>query len=184
MADSKKPKTNTSGTIGMVIGLIGAAAPIITAALDKIPAKEKPAKLSEPLVIVPDLYAKGFPLTLEQASEKLTSEGFKVISSKMALSDAKPKYRECLDTQVVDSRPKSGTKVKPGTTVIVRYITQEVVDESRRMFDDAEAHKAELRAQKTITRQKQVEQTKEVALGVVTKATGGVRKIFNRQTKE
>lgn len=184
MADAKKSNNNVGGTIGMVIGLVSAAAPIITAALDKLPAKDKSTKASEPLAVVPDLYTKGFPLTLEQAKEKLSSEGFGVIASEMTVSNAKPKYKDCIDTQVVDSRPRSGEKTKPGTTVIVRYVTQEVIDESRRLFTELETQKAELRAQKSASRQEKIEQTKQLAVDVVGKTKSGVEKIFTRQGRK
>lgn len=184
MADSKKQKGNVGGTIGMVIGLIGAAAPIVTAALEKMPVKTEPQKEIEPLVTVPDICEKGFPLTLEQATEKLSSEGFKVIASEMVLNDAKPKYRTCIDTQVVDSRPKSKSKVKPGTTVVVRYISQDVINESRRLFDEAEQNKVEVRAQKTADRQKQIEQTKQVAADVIGRTKSSIGRIFTRSGRK
>lgn len=167
MADSKKPSGNVGGTIGMIIGLVSAAAPILTAALNKLPEKSDSVDI---LVSVPDLYTKGFPLTLEQATEKLSSEGFGVIASEMVLNDAKAKYRDCIDMQIVDSRPKSREKVKPGTTVIVRYITQDVIDESKRLFVEHERNKAEIRAQKTASRQDKIEKVKS-----------GVIKIFSRK---
>lgn len=184
MDDSKKQKGNISGTIGMLIGLIGAAAPIITTALEKMPAKSEPRQTAESLVIIPDLYTKGFPLTLEQASEKLSSEGFKVISSKMTLKDAKPKYRECIDMQVVDSRPRSRAKAKPGTTVIVRYITQDVIDESQKTFYEEERRKLEKKAQRTAGRQKQLEQTKQFAAGVINKTKNSAKKMFSRRDRK
>lgn len=167
MADSKKSSGNVGGTIGMIIGLVSAAAPIVTAALNKLPEKSDSVDI---LVSVPDLYTKGFPLTLEQATEKLSSEGFGVIASKMVLSDAKAKYRDCIDKQIVDSRPKSREKVKPGTTVIIRYITQDVIDESKRLFVEYERNKAEIRAQKTASRQDKIDKIKSE-----------VTKIFSRK---
>lgn len=173
MAEQKAPKSNAGGTIGMIIGLVGAAAPIITAALDKLPAKTETPGSAEPLVAVPELYTKGFPLTFEQASEKLSSEGFKVIGSKMLPADAKPKYRDCIDNQVIASRPKSKEKVKPGTTVILRYITQEVIDESRRIFTEEERQKNEAKAKKAADRQEKMAKVKET-----------VEKILPHHTRE
>ena len=53
------------------------------------------------------------------------------------MSEADPKYRHCEDTQVIDSNPKKGVRVKVGTTVCLRYITAEVIEESQKIFDDS-----------------------------------------------
>lgn len=69
---------------------------------------------------------------MEQAEELLTERGLKVSKSKLRMKEADPKYRDYEDTQVIDSNPKQGVKVKIGTTVCLRYITAEVIEESQR----------------------------------------------------
>lgn len=48
------------------------------------------------------------------------------------MKEADPKYHDYEDTQVIDSNPKQGTKVKIGTTVCLRYITAEVIEASQK----------------------------------------------------
>lgn len=178
MADSKKQSNNVGGTLGAAIGLISVAAPIVTALLDKLPVKSADNKAIVEKVIVPELYAKGFPLTLDQANEKLTSEGFKMIASKLTVSDAKIKYKDCFDMQVVDSQPKSKTRTKPGVTVIVRYVTQEVIDESKKLCEETEHRKAEEKAQKISKRAEQKNQAKQMVSSAIDVSKNRVGKIF------
>ena len=64
------------------------------------------------------------------------------------IKEADPKYRDYEDTQVIDSNPKQGAKVKIGTTVCLRYITAEVIEESQKIFDDSVRIKREAKEQK------------------------------------
>lgn len=184
MADSKKQSNNVGGTLGAAIGLISVAAPIVTAVLEKLPAKSADNKAIEEKVIVPELYTKGFPLTLDQANEKLTSEGFKIIASKLTISDANIKYKDCFDMQVVDSQPKSKAKTKPGVAIIVRYITQDVIDESKKLFIEDERRKAEAKAQKLAKRAEQKDQAKQVVSDVTGKAKSSIGKIFTHHDRK
>ena len=173
MADSKKSKSggNAAGVLGMAIGLLSAAAPIITTIVDKIPTETNGKKESELLVAVPDICMKGFPLTVEQVNEKLLSEGFKMMASEIALKDSHPKYRQCFDHQVVGYMPKG--KAKPGTMIDVRYVTQEVIDRSQAMFDEQEKKTAELKAKRVSDRQQRVERVKD-----------GAKKIFSNHGRK
>lgn len=178
MADSQKKNNNVGGTLGAAIGLISVAAPIVTALLDKLPVKSADNKVAVEKVIVPELYTKGFPLTLDQANEKLISEGFKMIASKLTVSDAKIKYKDCFDMQVVDSQPKSKTRTKPGVTVIVRYVTQEVINESKKLFEETERRKAEEKAQKILKRAEQKDQAKQMVSDAIDVSKNGIEKLF------
>ena len=48
-----------------------------------------------------------------------TERGLKVSKSKLRMKEADPKYRDYEDTQVIDSNPKQGAKVKVGTTCLL-----------------------------------------------------------------
>lgn len=182
MADSQKQNSNAGNVLGLAIGLISAASPVVIEFIKRFP---KESKADEVLTPVPALYAKGFPLTVEQASIKLSSEGFGVIASELTLREANPKYRECFPMQVVSSDPKSHTKKKPGTIVTIRYVTQEVIEESQKLFDEAEKKKADEKGRRLETRQKQVEQVKQKTTEVVGKTRDNFGKIFaNRGRKD
>ena len=84
----------------------------------------------------------------------LTERGLKVSKSKLRMKEADPKYRDYEDTQVIDSNPKQGAKVKIGTTVCLRYITAEVIEESqKKIFDDGVRIKQEAKEQKAAEKQ-------------------------------
>ena len=133
---SNKNISGVIGAIGAVGGLITAVTPLVEKAIDN--AQNKPTEKIDTKVIIPELYRKGFPIDLEQAEELLTERGLKVSKSKLRMKEADPKYRDYEDTQVIDSNPKQGAKVKVGTTVCLRYITAEVIEESQKIFDDDE----------------------------------------------
>lgn len=127
---SNKNISGVIGAIGAVGGLITAVTPLVEKAIDN--AQNKPTEKIDTKVIIPELYRKGFPIDLEQAEELLTERGLKVSKSKLRMKEADPKYRDYEDMQVIDSNPKQGTKVKIGTTVCLRYITAEVIEESQK----------------------------------------------------
>lgn len=173
MAKSDKPKSgNAAGVLGVAIGLLSAAAPIVTTIVDKLPAKSEDEKATQSIVAVPNLCMKGFPLTVEQAREKLSSEGFKMMANEIALKNAHPKYRHCSDLQVVDYAPKG--KARPGTMIDVRYATQELIDKSQKLFEEQEVRKTELKAKRTCNRQRRIEQVRE----------GAKRVFLNHKSKE
>ena len=124
---SNKNISGVIGAIGAVGGLITAVTPLVEKAIDN--AQNKPTEKIDTKVIIPELYRKGFPIDLEQAEELLTERGLKVSKSKLRMKESDLKYRDYEDTQVIDSNPKQGVKVKIGTTVCLRYITAEVIEE-------------------------------------------------------
>ena len=93
--------------------------------------------------MVPSLYEKGFPFGLEEAIEMLENRGLDVLPSKISIHHADPKYKDCFDGQVVDSNPKQKTKVAIGSKIALKYVTQEVIDESRRMQAELDRVKLE-----------------------------------------
>ena len=147
MASNNKSNNNYAGVlgaIGAVAGLVQAASPMVEKAMDK--SKDKSDK-TDIKVIIPDLYRKDFPIDLDQAKILLSDSGLKYSESKMVVKDADKKYKDCFNFQVIASSPKQGTSVNQGTTVYLKYITQEVIDASIKIFKDEEKAKAELKEQ-------------------------------------
>lgn len=68
--------------------------------------------------------------------------------------------------------------------MIVQYVTQEVIDESRRIFEETEQQKAALKQERAIKRAEQVERAKAVAGDTAAKARAGVEKIVHRDVKK
>lgn len=183
MAKPKKPNGNIGGTLGLVAGIVGAVTPLAVELIDRIPKKEELGP-SEELIFMPELCSKKFPLKLDEAKELLESRGLKALSIEVRLRDACVKYKDCFELQVVGSDRKPNSKLKPGDTVIVQYVTQEVINESRRIFEEAEQQKAALKQERAVKRAEQMERTKAVAGDTAAKARAGVEKMIRRDKKK
>ena len=99
------------------------------------------------------------------------------------MKEADPKYRDYEDTQVIDSNPKQGTKVKTGTIVCLRYITADVIKESQKIFDDGIRIKQEAKDQKAAERQEKKERLKASVSETMDSAKSGLGKIFKKDQK-
>ena len=183
MAKPKKPNGNIGGTLGLVAGIVGAVTPLAVELIDRIPKKEELGP-SEELIFMPELCSKKFPLRLDEAKELLESRGLKALSIEVRLRDACVKYKDCFELQVVGSDRKPNSKLKPGDTVIVQYVTQEVINESRRIFEEAEQQKAALKQERAVKRAEQMERAKVVAGDTAAKAKAGVEKMIRRGKKK
>ena len=183
MAKPKKPNGNIGGTLGLVTGIVGAVTPLAVELIDRIPKKEELGP-SEELIFMPELCSKKFPLKLDEAKELLESRGLKALSIEVRLRDACVKYKDCFELQVVGSDRKPNSKLKPGDTVIVQYVTQEVINESRRIFEEAEQQKAALKQERAVKRAEQMERAKAVAGDTAAKARAGVEKMIRRDKKK
>lgn len=183
MAKPKKPSGNIGGTLGLVAGIVGAVTPLAVELIDRIPKKEELGP-SEELIFMPELCSKKFPLKLDEAKELLESRGLKALPIEVRLRDACAKYKDCFELQVVGSDRKPNSKLKPGNTVIVQYVTQEVIDESRRIFEEAEQQKAALKQERVVKRAEQMERAKAVAGDTAAKARAGVEKMIRRDKKK
>lgn len=173
-----KPSKSSAGNIATGIAMAASVLPLVKPAIETV--KEYSDKIIEDrkkLVSVPELYSKEYPLSIEQAAEILESCGLKMTTIKTSISDADIKFRNCFDLQVLKTKPKAKQKVERGSRVLVKYITQEVIDESQRMFELSEKHKRELSLEKSIRQAKQKEKTKRVIAGAVDAAKQGVKKI-------
>ena len=183
MAKPKEPNGNIGGTLGLVAGIVGAVTPLAVELIDRIPKKEELGP-SEELIFMPELCSKKFPLKLDEAKELLESRGLKALSIEVRLRDACVKYKDCFELQVVGSDRKPNSKLKPGDTVIVQYVTQEVINESRRIFEEAEQQKAALKQERAVKRAEQMERAKAVAGDTAAKARAGVEKMIRRDKKK
>ena len=183
MAKPKKPNGNIGGTLGLVAGIVGAVTPLAVELIDRIPKKEELGP-SEELIFMPELCSKKFPLKLDEAKELLESRGLKALSIEVRIRDACVKYKDCFELQVVGSDRKPNSKLKPGDTVIVQYVTQEVINESRRIFEEAEQQKAALKQERAVKRAEQMERAKAVAGDTAAKARAGVEKMIRRDKKK
>lgn len=184
----KKPTKNTGSNIAAGVAMAASIVPLVKPAIDAIrDYTDRTIEERKKLVAVPELYSKEYPLTVEQAVEILESCGLKATLVKMSLADADAQYRQCFNSQVIKSHPKSKTKVERGTAVLIKYISQEVIDESQQIFDISEKHKEEQYLEKNIKRTERKAKTKQVVSGIVGTIQESAKKIppaFHKFTKK
>lgn len=177
MSKNKNSNKNVGGIVAgitMAASLLSSAKPAIDAVRDYA---DKTIEERKKLVAVPELYSKEYPLTKEQAVEILDSCGLKATLVKAVMSDADIQYRNCFDMQVIKSHPKAKQKVERGSSVLVKYITQEVIDECQHMYEIAEKQKAETQLAKVIKQEERKEKTKQMMTDVMSNAKRGIEKI-------
>lgn len=82
---------------------------------------------------VPMIYTDGYAITKMHAETMLKSAGLTSVFIPAQLKDATPKYKDYCEFQVIDSKPKVNTKVDLETQILVKYITQEVINASKQL---------------------------------------------------
>lgn len=174
---SNKNNGKTVDTIEAIEALVTTATPLVEKVIDN--AQNKSHEKLNGTVIIPELYREGFPLSLEQAEKLLEDCGLKTMRVELKLTDADPKYKNCFDTQVLDSSPKQGTNVKVGSTVCLQYITEAVIAESKKMFEEAEQSNAIIMEQKLAEKTERKKHTKEMASLAADKAKNGIGKMLD-----
>lgn len=167
--NSNRPNKSATGTTALVATIATAAIGIIPAVMDKLDQISTKREESKSFAIVPQLYKKGFPLELDQATEILANANLKAIPSKLNIKEAHPRYKDCFDMQVISADPKPEQKVEVGSSVVVRYITQEVIEESQRLFDEEEERKAAQREQRKAAMDNAAKKVKQGVTGILPK---------------
>ena len=103
------------------------------------------------LVEVPELYSSNYRLKIDDAKRWLEEDGLK---AEVVVVHPNIEYKNCFDLEVVATNYKLGEKVKPGTRIILKYVTSEVIKASQKLFDEYERQKA-------ATEQKKIENQEE-----------------------
>lgn len=175
MAEKKIPTTsgNTAAGIAAVAAILPLVKPVVEAGREYI---DKAVEERKKLVSVPELYSKEYPITIEQAVEMLESCGLKATLVKTPAPDVR--YRDCFDSQVTGSNPKAKQKVERGTSVMVKYVTQEVIEQSQRLFDISEKRKMEKALEKEKRRAEQKEKAKHTMSDVMDTVKQETSKVF------
>lgn len=163
MADIKKIKSSLkdAGDIANALVVVSSALAILQPAANVIAntLKDKVEERKD-LVSIPELYTKDIPMKLDRAKILLEECGFKV--EPIAIREANIKYKDCFDLQIVGSKPKHKQKVKPGTIIFLKYVTSEIIEESKKMFDLSEKHRAEIKLEKAKNRSEQKEKNRKI----------------------
>jgi hypothetical protein len=122
---------------------------------------------------VPDLYKKGFRIDISQAEKILDAVDFRCMPIALTINDAKPKYRNYIPNQIVSTNPKPGRKAEKGSMVCVNYLTEEVIAESQRLYDEAQQQK-----------QERTDKNKETVSKIATNAKNKIKVVVKREKKE
>lgn len=163
-----------ASAISAVVAAVANAADIAKPTADAI-VGEQISKVS-----VPEVCKKGFPVSLQQATEMLNKKGLQVIAVPVILRDADSKYKDCIDYQVVATNPSPRSKVLPNEVITVKYVTKEVIEASRRIFDEQQQKRADEYAAKE---NKRIERAEKLA-AIQDKIGSGVKNAFSKKGKE
>lgn len=173
--NGRSGKKSIAPTVLSVLTIVPTIITVIEELMDKFPG------VSDKVVIPQLSYDSDPRLKLDEAVMALTNSGLKAIPSELTLKEADPKYKDCFDSQVVGSSLNGKQKAQAGMSVIVKYITQEVIDESQRLFEKAEEQKAVEKRAKAEKRGQQIEQAQKIIVDVAASAKDGFGKIIPNQ---
>ena len=169
------------GLAAAVVTMAPVVVPLVEKIVDELTVRRSP---KSELIMIPPLYDKGFPIKLEEAVEFLNVAGLKPILSELTIKEANAKYKDCFAFQVVGSNPSHKQRVPAGTGVFVKYITQEVIDESQKIFDEAERQRFESKRVNTEKRTQQVEHAQKIVIDAALSAKDGLGKIISHRKSE
>lgn len=160
---SKKSKSGMVGLIGVVGDIVGLSA--VNELLEFIVQYIKEHPHSEDakneFKAFKNLVTNKSSVTLPVAQKLMENYGLKVLSQSLDIREADAKYKDFVDMQVVDIKYPSN-KLKVGDTVIIKYITQEVLDRSIQLFDEEQKQKEIAKKKKNEKVEEQNQQVKKL----------------------
>ena len=114
--------------------LISAVAGVIAIVVPLLPHLDKK-------VVVPTMYGENELWTLDEARDLLVTRGFNVYAKQIFKEQATSKFKDYIDGQVIDSEPRQGEKVAPGSDITLKYVTKEAIDAGRLLSEQIEQQK-------------------------------------------
>ena len=99
----------------------------------------------ETLVEIPEIYSADYRLKLNDAKRWLEEDGLK---AEAIVARPKIAFKDCSHLEVVATNYKLKQKVKPGTRIILLYVTHDVIEASQKLFDESERQKAKVEQKK------------------------------------
>ena len=161
--------------INIVAGLVISGATIIAQTMNNMEQK----------IDVSDICAKdGHPTSLAEAKDYLERINVKSMEFPIKYSEADPKYRNCIDNQVVDVRPRG--RVAADDTLRLYYVTQDVIDRSKELFEEEQARLKIQAEEKEAKRAEQKAKTKAAtaeAVGAIKQGVGKLSSALRSKTK-
>ncbi len=182
--DGGKKKIEVGGAIGAVGGIIFSnliqpyIKDFVNAIVNKLDYQIKNSKDGK--ITIPDMCQPDFPLDVETVVSLLEEKKFITAIVPLQLKDANSKYKDCINNQVVGTSPKQGKRVELESIIKVRYITQDVIDASIKIFENEEKIKAELKKKKAIEKQERRDHRREKVSEATDKARSTIGHVFKK----
>jgi len=130
----------------------------------------------ELLVEVPEVISSDYHLKLDDAIRWLEEDGFR---AEAVVVKPDVSYKDCEDLEVVATNYELKKKVKPGTRIILRYVTSDVIEASQKLFEESEKMKAKAKQKKT----KEAKINRKKREKIVTNVQKGVGNVFANTQK-
>ncbi len=124
----------------LVGGVLGEVVGAATGVQDLVQLGTSLTEQRQSMIAIPEIYSSDYRLKLEDARRILEEDGLKV---EAVAAQPDIEYKDCANLEVVATNYKLGKKVKPGTRIIVRYVTTKVIKASQKLFEESERLKAE-----------------------------------------
>lgn len=159
---------------GAVAGALGIVVPVFVAVKDKA---DIVIERRRNLVQVPNLYGDDVLYNIDEAVETLSKCGLRSHLVETKIQKADIKYCTCFDGEVILTIPSANKKVEPGTSVEVIYITQKVIDASKRLLAAQIRIQEQLAAEKSEKRAERNEKAKQMVSIAIETTKSGVAKI-------
>ncbi|MCD7822808.1 MAG: PASTA domain-containing protein [Oscillospiraceae bacterium] len=163
-----------TGIAGIVVGVYKLSKPVIDDVSDKAGVVIEHRRS---LIQIPDLCNAGMLYNVNEAVEVLNASGLRYHLVETKIQEADVKFCDYFDGQVILTIPHANKKVEPGTSVEVKYITQEVIDESKRILAEQEQRKELLALEKSEKRAERSEKAKQMVSNAIETTKSGVAKI-------
>jgi len=106
----------------------------------------KRAEEKDALVEIAEVFSEDYRLKLDDAKRWLEEDGLR---AEGVVVQPSIEYKDCSEFEVVASNYKLGNKVAPGTRIILKYVTAEVIKASQRLFEESEQEKEKNSQKKT-----------------------------------
>lgn len=139
----------------------------------------KKVEEKESLVQIAEVHSSDYHVKLADAKRWLEEDGLKVEAVVVKPDIA---FKDCVDMEIVATNFKLNQKVKPGTRVILKYVTTEVIDASQKIFDEVEKQRMDAEEEKVAKKleqaQKRAEQNEKSKLKLsetVSAVKGGIK---------
>jgi len=133
------------------------------------------------MVEVAEVHSSDYHLKLDEAKRWLEEDGLK---TEAVIVKPDIAFKDCADMEVVGTNFKLGQKVKPGTRIIVKYVTADVIEASQKLYEEGEKQKAEEQQKKTEQAEKNKQKFDNAVSTVQDGLSSGITSVGNLFSKK